>query len=81
MSRLLLHIPVGISIAFLAIFNKALGALLAVFFLAYEFNQDKYKRDHAYKDIIGATWGIAIAGVGIIVYRRHRKRHAKKTSS
>lgn len=74
MVRLLIHVPVGLAIAVLAIFNKAIAAILAVFFLAYEFNQDKYKKDHAHKDIIGAAWGVAIGGIGIILYRRHKKR-------
>ena len=70
MYRLLLHIPVGLACAAIAIVSWPSSLLLGLFFLSYETNQDRYKRDQAHKDIVGAAWGVAIGGLVILVLDR-----------
>ncbi len=62
MNRLVQHIPVGAAISGLWHYESGAGVALLVLFCCYELNQDKHKRDRAYKDLEGAAWGAAAAG-------------------
>lgn len=63
MTRILLHMPIGILTAWLAQSSAALSLMLCFGFLVYEVVQDLHKRDMAHKDIAGFLWGLAIAGL------------------
>ncbi|MBE0481830.1 MAG: hypothetical protein IBX68_12755 [Dehalococcoidia bacterium] len=69
MKRLLLHIPVGVACAALVLAHWSLALVLTIAFLTYELNQDRHKKDRAFKDIAGFAWGIALAGIALLVLR------------
>lgn len=62
MNRLAQHLPAGAAIVGLWHYEPGAGISVLVLFCAYELNQDKHKRDRAYKDLEGAAWGAAAAG-------------------
>jgi hypothetical protein len=73
MYRLLLHVPVGLACAAIATVCWPISLLLGLFFLSYETNQDRHKKDDAFKDIEGAAWGLAIGGIAILVFDRLKR--------
>lgn len=70
MHRIVLHVPVGAACALLTRLSNTLAAILAALFVVYEINQDRHKRDHAYKDIAGAAWGAALGGLLLLFLKR-----------
>ena len=64
LSRLLLHIPVGMLNAFLMLRCSPLGWGFLVFFAIYELNEDMHIKDQAWLDIAGWLWGYAIFALG-----------------
>ena len=67
--RLILHIPVGM-ICFIALgINWALGVIFFGGFMLYELNQDKHKKDLAYKDIIGFEIGLGASIVLFFIFK------------
>lgn len=61
--RFWMHVPVGVVIVMCAVALPLVGIALTALFIIYEINQDRYKRDQAHKDIIGAAFGVGVAGV------------------
>lgn len=63
MKRILIHIPIGLIIAFLSKIDTILPLCFTILFLIYEVNEDKHLNDNAYKDISGALIGLGIGGI------------------
>lgn len=75
--RLLLHIPVGLAMAWLSLNFPLLAVFLFLGFLVYELDQDWRIKDKAYKDIAGALWGICIGGLAIYSIRLLSALHSR----
>ena len=60
--RWILHIPVGLLIAFMVVGMGQLimGILLAWFFLIYETNEDGHYKDQGFIDIFGSMIGMVM---------------------
>jgi len=56
--RCLIHLPVGLAIAFVALEGAVLGVLMAFYFIIYQINEDRNIKDFAYPDIAGSIWGM-----------------------
>jgi len=62
--RCLLHVPVGLAIAWITMLGNiyipavVVGYFLFRGFLAYELNEDYRIKDYAYPDIAGSLWGM-----------------------
>jgi len=67
MYRLLIHTPPGAFLSWLVMERPLLGAIFAVFLLAYQLNEDWSLRDGAFRDISGYLWGSAIAALVLIL--------------
>ena len=65
--RLAIHIPVGMLIVFSIFIHWAVLLVFGTYFIIYEIWQEKIKHDRAYKDIIGALTGQAIAVVYLLL--------------
>ncbi len=58
--RFIIHFPIG----FVAVWSGMAGSIaITGGFLIYELNQDRYKKDRAYRDIVGFIAGAITAGV------------------
>lgn len=60
--RFYLHLPVGWVIVGLTALHWALGLIYALLFLAYEFSEDHYVKDEAWRDIAGSMAGMMSGG-------------------
>jgi len=58
--RALLHFPVGVVCAVIAIFNPINGGLAVLTFLTYETLNDWRKDDWSFKDVFGFAFGLMI---------------------
>ncbi|MFQ5826623.1 MAG: hypothetical protein ACE5IA_04615 [Dehalococcoidia bacterium] len=58
--RLLIHIPAGVLIVEAAFQHWTLPLCLTALFVFYERNEDHWIRDQAWKDVVGALWGMAL---------------------
>jgi len=59
--RLLIHVPVGVVNGLIFNVNVFAGVVFAWGFIhGYEFNEDSYIQDQAWKDICGYLWGFAL---------------------
>ncbi|MCK5235875.1 MAG: hypothetical protein KAR06_02725 [Deltaproteobacteria bacterium] len=67
--RWIMHIPVGLLIAWMVVEMGQLimGILLAWFFLIYETNEDGHYNDHGFIDIFGSMIGM-VAGTFVFHY-------------
>lgn len=63
LSRVLLHIPLGLLVCLLCYVHWALALAFVISFLYYELNQDMHLSDEAFKDIKGFLYGMMIGGV------------------
>lgn len=68
--RALIHIPVGFICAFIGEKHPIVAVIFAItFIVGYEFNEDKYRKDQAWKDILGFLIGISIYYIGEEIIR------------
>lgn len=66
--RVILHIPIGMVMAWLCLENAWAGIGLVLIFLVYEWTEDWRTNDHAWKDLFGALVGFTvIALLGSII--------------
>lgn len=61
--RAILHVPVGVVIAFSPLLHWTLPLVLTFLFWRYEANEDKWIGDQAFYDLFGAIIGL----VGMII--------------
>ena len=63
LSRVLLHIPLGLLTCLLGYTAWWLGIIFTCGFILYELNQDMHLSDQAFIDIKGWLWGIGTGGL------------------
>ena len=69
-NRILIHIPIGFICAFIGESHPIVAVIFAYAFIyGYEFDEDKYIKDQAWKDIAGFIWGMGIYYVGEFILK------------
>jgi hypothetical protein len=67
--RVLLHLPIGITIGMSWLAHWAVTLSLCYLFVAYEENEDVHTKDKAWKDYFGGLAGLVIGGALSIVIK------------
>jgi len=63
LNNVLMHIPVGIVIVFLAMLSGWVALVFGIGFFIYELNEQHDLGDKAYQDIKGCLFGIGMTGI------------------